>query len=144
MTCPLAPRDHGPRTCDGCGVGLTGYARRWCSEACSDRWWGNHAWGFARPFAIKRAGGYHEATCDQCGKRVGWSAEVNHVEPRNGAGYGAGCHHHQTNLQVLCHGCHVAETTRQTRERLGIPQGGRTSVTFAAREAMPEPLWEAS
>lgn len=150
--CPLAPRDHGARTCYGCAGPLTGYARKWCSQACSDRWWTNHAWGFARPEAIRRSGGlsreawneglpspYEWWTCDDCGGHDG-TPEVNHVEPRAGAGYGPGCHHHQTNLQVLCHACHVAETTRQTRERLGIPEGGR-SRSVTSREAIPEPLW---
>lgn len=43
--------------------------------------------------------------------------EVNHIEPRVGQGYNAGCHHHLTNLETLCHPCHVIETTRQGRER---------------------------
>lgn len=43
--------------------------------------------------------------------------EVNHIEPREGRGYQSGCHHHLTNLETLCHDCHVAETTRQGRER---------------------------
>lgn len=44
--------------------------------------------------------------------------EVNHREPRNGDGYGVGCWHHLDNLETLCHGCHVEETTRQRR---GLP-----------------------
>lgn len=43
--------------------------------------------------------------------------EVNHIDPRNGGGYNWGCHNHLSNLETLCHGCHVAETTRQGRER---------------------------
>lgn len=43
--------------------------------------------------------------------------EVNHIEPRVGRGYNAGCHHHLANLETLCHGCHVAETTRQGADR---------------------------
>jgi hypothetical protein len=78
--------------------------------------------------------------CDQCGREirsyterdadgkyvrfVSDVPEVNHVEPRWGAGYGTGCWNHQTNLQVLCHECHVAETARQKRERIaGIYPG---------------------
>ncbi|MEE3066611.1 MAG: HNH endonuclease [Actinomycetota bacterium] len=43
--------------------------------------------------------------------------EVNHITPRNGGGYGWGCHNHLNNLETLCHGCHVAETNRQAAER---------------------------
>lgn len=43
--------------------------------------------------------------------------EVNHIEPRVGRGYNSGCHHHLTNLETLCHHCHVAETKRQGAER---------------------------
>lgn len=53
--------------------------------------------------------------------RTGWakrlqldlSLEVNHIEPRRGAGYGFGCWNHQDNLETLCHGCHVEVTTAQ-------------------------------
>ncbi|OHU57105.1 hypothetical protein BKG82_13020 [Mycobacteroides chelonae] len=45
--------------------------------------------------------------------------EVNHIEPRMGRGYGFGCHNHLTNLETLCHRCHVAETNRQYAERRG-------------------------
>jgi hypothetical protein len=68
--------------------------------------------------------------CDNCGvdtlegghptwypaemrKPLALAAEVNHVEARRGAGYDEGCWNHQTNLQVLCHACHLAETADQ-------------------------------
>lgn len=154
-TCVLRPRNHGPRTCDGCGGALVGQRRRWCSDACSGRWWDNHAWTSARWEAIRRSSGltvdqlrdlnlslFGASFCDECGEPA-LAPEVNHVEPRVGRGYGPGCHNHQTNLQVLCHGCHVAETTRQTRERLGIPDGGRPRGS-TSREAKPEPMWGAA
>ena len=43
--------------------------------------------------------------------------EVNHKVPRNGQGYHHGCHHHQADLETLCHGCHVEVTTAQGRAR---------------------------
>ena len=43
--------------------------------------------------------------------------EVNHVVPRNGAGYGRGCHHHLSNLETLCHPCHVKVTNEQRAAR---------------------------
>lgn len=39
--------------------------------------------------------------------------EVNHVVPRRGRGYHAGCHHHLDELETLCHRCHVSETNAQ-------------------------------
>lgn len=41
--------------------------------------------------------------------------EVNHKTPRQGKGYGPGCHHHPDELETLCRPCHVDETTRQRR-----------------------------
>lgn len=89
--------------------------------------------------------------CDDCGCRLNatkpnqWGgsrvildtrAEVNHVEPRAGNGYGKGCWNHQTNLQVLCHRCHVAETMRQHWER----KGGRPQAQARITVEMPS-LW---
>jgi hypothetical protein len=51
--------------------------------------------------------------------------EVNHIEPRQGGGYAHGCHHHQANLETLCHRCHARVTARQRRERLQVVTGGR-------------------
>lgn len=116
-TCEMRPRDHGPGTCDACGAPLPGKRRRWCSDECADRWWGNHTWSWARSLAIRLAGG-HEAPCATCGRIVGYRGEVNHRDPREGRGYGPGCHNHQDNLEVLCHDCHAAETTRQRRSRI--------------------------
>lgn len=45
--------------------------------------------------------------------------EVNHIEPRNGKGYLSGCWNHLSNLETLCHGCHVEVTNQQRVERRG-------------------------
>ena len=170
--CPLRPKNLPPGLCHGCGVDLLPGTHRWCSQDCADRAIGNHNWSWARGLALRRAGErwdrdeerWSGALCDQCGQdaravkhvetswypdgrdRVDyWSPEVNHVDPRTGAGYGDGCHHHQTNLQVLCRPCHIAETTRQTRQRLGIPDGGRPRPKSVDRfpGERPVPLWSA-
>ncbi|MCU1454052.1 MAG: 67, gp67 [Acidimicrobiales bacterium] len=57
--------------------------------------------------------------------------EVNHVEPRLGRGYQAGCHHHLDGLETLCHRCHVQVTSAQ--HALG---GSRADV---AAPAVPPP-----
>jgi hypothetical protein len=43
--------------------------------------------------------------------------EVNHIDPLVGRGYSMSCYHHQDNLEVLCHDCHVVVTNAQRRER---------------------------
>jgi 5-methylcytosine-specific restriction endonuclease McrA len=45
--------------------------------------------------------------------RLDLSLEVNHIEPRRGAGYGFGCWNHQDNLITLCHKCHLQSTAQQ-------------------------------
>lgn len=152
--------------CNGCGTdlprrrdGSLNLNRRWCGASCRVRWLGDHFWGYARDYALARSGGFvwgekpdwgawhaaiARARCDECGaRRNGMALEVNHVDPRVGAGYDNGCWNHQTNLQVLCHPCHVAETTRQIRERRGIPAGGRPAPDRFPG-ARPEPIWGAA
>jgi 5-methylcytosine-specific restriction endonuclease McrA len=71
----------------------------------------NHAWTNARAEAVRRAKG----RCRKCGSST--KLEVNHVIPRIGKGYGPGCHHHQANLETLCHNCHVKVTNQQRYAR---------------------------
>jgi 5-methylcytosine-specific restriction endonuclease McrA len=134
---------------------------RWCSEACANLFWRNHGWTTARGFALTRARlslvvaiarwnlsellvewfpmgswGLLQPRCERCSSTQ--SIEVNHVEPRQGGGYGNGCWNHQTNLEPLCHPCHVLETTAQRRERAGWVPG-------ATRPRRPEPgiaIWD--
>lgn len=147
-TCSLSPLTE-PASKGGCrwdGVALPGRRRVWCSDACLTVYLENHFWTEARSVAIRRASITDErgrpllTFCDQCRKRCGRlstllgatghryggqsEAEVNHVEPRLGQGYDDGCWNHQTNLQVLCHGCHVMETQRQKRERIAVGTPG--------------------
>lgn len=146
------------RVCFLCGDPLGKGRQRWCSDPCVAIYWRNHGWSVASHFAATRARlalasgvaavasfPWHSFSddeywliardlspqCERCGKRG--EIEINHVVARAGGGYGEGCHHHQTNLEPLCHACHVAETTAQIRERRGMPLGGRN--------ALPEPLW---
>ena len=84
----------------------------WCSDACGDLWYRNHQWGGARLAALRRD--QYKCVRDPEHRSM---KEVNHIDPRNGRGYHEGCHHHLAGLETLCHPCHVAETTRQGRER---------------------------
>jgi hypothetical protein len=38
---------------------------------------------------------------------------VNHISPCLGAHNDISCAHHQSNLEVLCHTCHLATTKQQ-------------------------------
>lgn len=128
-----------PGTCGACGKALVGQRTCYCSSECSARYVANHFWGDARNAASRRDGGI----CQRCGEVANGSreiisrdghyigtriiaAEVNHIDPRNGAGYANGCHNHQEGLETLCHDCHVKTTTQQGRdrkaERLGYRQ----------------------
>lgn len=98
--------------CWKCSKKLTGKQRKWCSVACSSWFKKNHVWRFARKAARRRDGW----KCVQCGESNKKKLEVDHIEPRNGAGYNLSCGHHLENLQVLCHSCHLIKTNRQRQE----------------------------
>jgi hypothetical protein len=116
------------------GEELQGRRLRWCSDACLSVYRVNHEWRAASWAARRRDGD----RCRRCGLHAKddanvklrrrdwysdgrdlveyWPMEVNHVEPRRGAGYDPGCHHHLDGLETLCHRCHVAVTVVQLRE----------------------------
>ena len=104
-------------TCGACGKPLEGRARWFCQgvlndkESCRLRYLRNHLWSMARVEALKRAG----RACSVDRTHTG-ALEVNHIVPRKGGGYQLGCHHHQDNLNVLCHTCHLEVTSQQARE----------------------------
>lgn len=141
--CPMLANPGG---CDLCGAALTGKRTRWCSDRCSREFAFNHYWSNARREAKRRA----RYRCKTCGRgprdhrrpkaaefpdrrsylaaHAEWKAavkavrlEVNHVVPRNGGGYGPGCWHHQSNLEVLCVDCHRKVTAAQRRARIQSP-----------------------
>ncbi len=115
--------------CWRCGVALPPRRRHWCSDDCGQWWRNNHDWNSAREVALKRdkhrcvkcgADGYPISSSLYRGSYTGRTMfpvklEVNHIVPREGKGYGQGCHNHQENLETLCHNCHVAVTRRQRK-----------------------------
>lgn len=120
--CPWLPHEDQKGVCDRCGTALTGRRTRWCSDACMYEWRQQHDWGAARNAAVKRDG--HK--CVKCGAAEyhGWREpektvrlEVNHIVPREGRGYGFGCHNHLDNLETLCVPCHRAVTNAQAAAR---------------------------
>ena len=109
--------------CWQCGGILGKYKRKWCGQDCALLYARNHSWGYARDAAFQR----DEGICQRCGSVQG--QEVNHIEPRRGQGYGPGCHNHQSNLETLCHDCHVKVTKEQGRIRRLI-RDGHQQLTF--------------
>jgi hypothetical protein len=84
-------------------------------------WQRNHVWRFARSAARRRA----KYRCERPGCAAERrDCEVNHRAPRNGGGYGVGCHHHlasdargEGGLEVLCRAHHAQLTAAQARAR---------------------------
>lgn len=124
--------------CDGCGKPLVGRQQRWCSDGCDELYWTNHRWPRARAAALLRPGvrvfkwrwrTRWDWENDRPLERfvewvfVGWqcshcfattrSPEVNHIHPALGAHSQESCAHHQDNLEIICHPCHLVETRRQ-------------------------------
>lgn len=110
MTCSLLPFAREKGRCDLCGAVLTGRRTRWCSRRCHDAHVVQHRWTQARKAAVRR-----DRVCVTCGSRE--LLEVNHIVPREGAGYGWGCWHHAENLEVLCRACHRVVTNAQAEAR---------------------------
>lgn len=104
--------------CGACGRTL-GPRLGWFCRApawCRDVYMSNHDWGYARGVALRRSsptGRKQDARCSRGDCHESNELEVNHLNPRNGAGYRLGCHHHQDGLEVLCHHHHVDETCSQ-------------------------------
>jgi hypothetical protein len=126
--------------CRQCGKDIKPH-RAYCSRACRQEFNRNHFWQTAAAHALDRSrpGGersvrnaqgqwiIQKPLCRACGKACDWiedkrfgrrEAEVNHIAPVNGNRPHFGCCHHQANLEVLCHGCHVAVTNEQRRAGL--------------------------
>lgn len=134
--CPVIPYVGVRGRCNRCGRRIGGRRTQWCSSKCQNEFRENHAWTQAR-HAAKRRDGYQ---CVQCGsdgrarlfvagdviditlpftgsERYSRHLEVNHITPREGAGYGWGCHHHLEGLETLCLWHHRQITNRQAALR---------------------------
>lgn len=116
--------------CRQCGKPI-GFFRAYCSRDCQKVFEANHFWNTASHEALMRARPERKLhvppICKRCGKECGWlntlgygrrEAEVNHIVPLNGQRSHFSCAHHQENLEVLCHGCHVQVGVEQRRAGL--------------------------
>lgn len=110
-TCSLSTWAGEDGRCHWCDTELTGRQRSWCSPNCRRAFERNHVWSIAKTACKRRA----KQACETCGSSD--SLEVNHIVPVVGAGYSLACHHHQANLELLCHDCHVKVTNAQRAAR---------------------------
>lgn len=130
MACEFERRATAPDSglCRGCETplkrnrdGTVSKVRRWCSTDCAREVSRNHSWGDARYWAVYLNSGkrslHPPGPCAHCKQPIKGTPEVNHIAPRYGKGYGTGCWNHQSNLEVLCHDCHVAVTRKQRAAR---------------------------
>jgi hypothetical protein len=96
-----------------------------CSDRHASEFEHNHVWMHARRAARRRAAW----ACERCGfkpseirkdpdarrayRRHELRLEVNHIEPLGGSYRSVTCRNHLTNLEVLCHRCHMGVTGAQ-------------------------------
>lgn len=135
--------------CRTCGGPLRSTRAAYCSVACGDAFERNHFWGAARAWALHLWAEPGDPKCRRCGEAglLIWprgrrytlgrrSPEVNHIAPLNrkrGKTYHFGCFNHQSNLEVLCHGCHVRVTVEQ--RAAGLIGKPRRQLALALHEA---------
>ena len=133
ITCTLSLWVGEPGRCQWCNEAITGARRRtWCTDACGRAWQREHIWRFSRAAARRRA--KYRCTrpgCDAARR----DCEVNHREPRNGGGYGPGCHHHlrpdadgKGGLEVLCRAHHAEVTAQQATERAAARRAAKAAA----------------
>ena len=122
ITCTLSKWTGEPGRCQWCDTSIDSPRRRtWCSDKCGRAWQREHIWRFARSTAKRRA----KYRCIRPGCTAARrDCEVNHITPRNGYGYGPGCHHHllpdasgNGGLEVLCRAHHAEITKAQATAR---------------------------
>jgi len=110
-----------------CRMALPARRSAYCCDRHAREFMRNHVWLAARQAARRRAGW----ACERCGfkpsqvrkdpvaraafARRELRLEVNHIDPLGGTYRGVTCLNHQSNLEVLCHRCHVTVTNDQRR-----------------------------
>ena len=136
VACPLSAWTGADNCCQWCNTSISNPRRRsWCSNRCARAWEREHVWRHARA-AAKRRAKYHCVRPGCTSPRR--DCEVNHITPRNGQGYGQGCHHHahpnaanDGGLEVLCHAHHAEVTAAQAADRAQQRRSARTLDTHS-------------
>ena len=105
------------KTCLKCASPLPKLRRKWCSSACSDWFFRNHVFRYAkqvtklkaRQFNNRKIIGYKCALCSVIVSTI----EIDHIIRAMGTHAVKSCLHHLENLQALCIPCHRAKTKEQ-------------------------------
>jgi hypothetical protein len=129
---------------ESCRAPLPPRRTAYCSDQHARAFENNHVWSAARRAARRRA----KWTCERCGfkpnvikkdpvarlayTRLALKLEVNHIQPLIGAYRVVTCLNHLTNLEVLCHACHVEVTGGQRASR------SKKAVVVVADEVLVE------
>ncbi len=116
----------------------------YCSDKHAREFERNHVWLAARRAARRRA----RWACERCGfkpseirkdpearrayTRHELRLEVNHILPLVGTYRTVSCLNHQTNLEVLCHRCHLV-ATREQREAVAAVKPKRQDAGLAVQ-----------
>ena len=112
-----------------CRAPLSNRRTAYCCDAHAREFVRNHVWSAAKRTARRRA----KWSCQRCGfkpaevrkdpvarkayRRHELRLEVNHILPLRGTYRGVTCANHLSNLEVLCHRCHLAVTAEQRRRK---------------------------
>lgn len=106
--------------CRQCGQPPTWPKHFYCSDVCKVTFEAEHFWDVARLAAYRRQTVYDRETqgrvgtaCARCGLTGRGVLEINHIVPVAGLRYPFGCQNHSSNLEALCHECHVLVTAEQ-------------------------------
>lgn len=107
-----------------CRAELEGRRTAYCCDAHARKFEREHVWIHARRAARRRA----KWACERCGfkpaelrkdperraiySRYQLRLEVNHIQPLGGRYRAVTCLNHQSNLEVLCHACHLMAGSR--------------------------------
>lgn len=140
VPCELTAWTGDPGRCNWCNKAIPAGGRRtvWCRDLCRTQWERNHIWRRARIFARRRA----KYRCSRPGCTAAHrDIEINHIDPRNGEGYGPGCHHHQDpsinpatgllrgGLEGLCRAHHREVTSAQASARAAARRAAKNAVS---------------
>ena len=122
LACPLSAWTGRDGHCHWCDRRIPDNRTAWCGPVCVRAYNKQHIWGRARAAARRRAK-YH---CERPGCAAARrDIEINHIVPRDNAGYGPGCHHHLDpdpvtgtgGLEALCRTHHQKVTAEQRTAR---------------------------
>lgn len=147
LECSLARWGGDPKRCRWCDAEFKGRRFRWCSDACADTANREHHFNAGSHYAKRM-----RPACERCGAKPGtvrladgtWSRridlEAHHVEHALGRHRECSCIHHSSNLEVVCHECHVAGHVAERKAELAAAAALAESEYVARYGPRPEQL----